>query len=147
MAIQQLIYHSTATRLLDAAEVDRLVTQARIHNYSQNISGMLFSAHERYLQVLEGETKAVHQLYADITADPRHTDLVTLLDVPVLKRVFPDWQMGFSYVSPTALVRLSAYLNPEYRDTLVPSTYDARDVIRDLLHEFMAEHTSFSAPR
>ena len=73
MAIQQLIYHSTATRLLDAAEVDRLVTQARIHNYSQNISGMLFSAHERYLQVLEGETKAVHQLYADITADPTAT--------------------------------------------------------------------------
>ncbi|HEX8327495.1 MAG TPA: BLUF domain-containing protein [Hymenobacter sp.] len=145
MAIQQLIYHSTATRALDAAELDQLVAQARIHNDQQNISGVLFSAQERYFQVLEGEPRAVRRLYAHISADPRHTQLVTVLDATVSQRLFPDWQMGFSHVSPTALARLAAYLDPQHRTVLVPSTYDAREVIRDLLQEFIQEETSISS--
>ena len=40
----QIIYRSTATRVLGSQELARMVEQTRIHNFSQGITGLLFYA-------------------------------------------------------------------------------------------------------
>ena len=59
MALQQLIYRSTAIRVWSDEELDRLVAQARIHNYSYAIMGVLLYADRQFLQLLEGEPAAI----------------------------------------------------------------------------------------
>ena len=59
MALQQLIYRSTAIRVWSDEELDRLVAQARIHNYSYAIMGGLLYADRQFLQLLKGESAAI----------------------------------------------------------------------------------------
>ncbi|MBF9224113.1 BLUF domain-containing protein [Hymenobacter ruricola] len=145
MAIQQLIYCSTATRPLNEDELVQLVGQARIHNHSQAITGLLFYDGGKFLQVLEGEPAVVDGLYAHIAHDPRHTGLTTVLDAPVPARNFPEWSMGFGQVDSAALARLLGYLDPRCRAALLPRTCNVQEVIADLLRDFMAEQPP--APR
>jgi len=48
-----------------------------------------------FMQAIEGEALSVQQLHKRIVCDPRHGNLVTLLDGPITRREFPDWTMGF----------------------------------------------------
>ncbi|WP_201982421.1 BLUF domain-containing protein [Hymenobacter rubidus] len=138
MAIHQLIYRSTATRLLGDTELKRLVLQARIYNYSQNITGVLLYADQQILQVLEGEAAAVEQLHEQISEDERHTQLRVLLQEAVPQRIFPAWSLGFQQASPEVLHRLAAYLDPQTRTALLPRSCPMPDVVANLLHEFIA---------
>ncbi|MBC8082611.1 MAG: BLUF domain-containing protein [Hymenobacter sp.] len=144
MSIHQIIYRSTATRPLSEAELGRLVSQARIYNYSQSITGILLYAEQQFLQVLEGEKTAVEELYDRIAEDPRHTDLTIVLDGPAPQPFFPAWNMGFNRVAPAALARLGNYLDPQHWAVLLPRTYSAQEVITDLLREFVDEQTAAS---
>lgn len=145
MTIQRLIYCSTATRLPGDQELARLVEQTRIHNYSQNITGVLVHAEGHFLQVLEGEAPAVAELYERIRHDSRHTNVITMYDAPITRRLFVDWNMGFGSVNITTLNRLCAFLNPKHQAALLPANYDARVFVTDLLREFVEDE--LLAPR
>ena len=144
MAIQQIIYRSIATHRVGAAELDRLVQQARIHNFSQNITGLLLFADRQFLQVLEGEPEVVAEMFAYISQDARHARVAVLVNEPAPRRLFPEWSLGFGFVNAAALARLTAYLHPRHRAALVSRTVKAQEIIPNLLHEFVAEQV---APR
>ena len=59
MVIHQIIYCSIATQCFGRSSWTELVQQARIHNFSQDVTGILLYADQHYLQVLEGEREAV----------------------------------------------------------------------------------------
>ncbi|GAB3849302.1 hypothetical protein GCM10028822_13490 [Hymenobacter terrigena] len=139
MAVYQLIYRSVATRLPSGKELARMVEQARIHNYSQAITGVLFYAEGRFLQVLEGEIAPVEALYEHIRQDSRHTEVVKMHGAPGAQRLFPHWSLGFGQVAAPALARLLAYLDPEHRAELLPQGYAAEEFIADTLQEFARE--------
>ena len=140
MAVYQIIYRSTATRYWDDEELERLVKDANSYNSSHSITGVLFYADQQILQVLEGEQSVVEALYNRIFQDPRHTDVVILLEESAPQRTFSDWGMGFSKLDLGAFTRLSAYLDPQYWKDLLPRTYNAREVILDLLNEYAEGH-------
>lgn len=142
MPIQRIIYHSTATRSITDEEMDRLVSQARIYNYSQCITGILFCSGRQFLQVLEGEQDVVEPLYHYIGQDPRHTNLTPLLHEEVPQRSFPEWSMGYSRVGCGALARLATYLDPQHRAALLPRPYCAQEVLADLVREFAEDHAA-----
>ncbi|GAB3863816.1 hypothetical protein GCM10028824_00540 [Hymenobacter segetis] len=139
MAVYQLIYRSVAIRLLSDEELARLVEQSRIHNYSQGITGVLFYAEGRFLQVLEGEMEPVKVLYECIWQDSRHTEVVKLFSGPVAQRLFAGWSLGFGQVAPPALARLDAYLDPEHQAALLPSAYNIEAFIADTIQEFVRD--------
>lgn len=141
MFIRQLIYCSVATRPLAAQEMQELVAWSRVHNAARDITGFLYWDRKSYLHVLEGEHHAVEQLYARIQLDARHANLVVIMDETSTARLFPGSAMGSSYVTPAALARLAGYLAPKHRLALLPTSCDSQEVIRDLLHEFMAEQS------
>ena len=143
MAIHRVIYRSTATRLLGTQELARMVEQARIHNFSQGITGILLYAEGHFLQVLEGEPPAVAMLYDQICQDPRHLSIETLYDAPVAQRLSPDWSLGFGTVEIAAFNRLAAFLDPRHQAALLPETYDAKYFSTDLLREFVEDERIF----
>ena len=143
MVIHRVIYRSTATRVLGDQELARMVEQARIHNFSQGITGMLLYAEGHLLQVLEGEPQAVALLYDQICNDPRHISIETLCDVPVAQRLSPDWSLGFGTVEIAALNRLAAFLDPKHQATLLPNAYDAKAFTTDLLRDFVEDERIF----
>ncbi|MGY3087827.1 hypothetical protein ACVWYF_000853 [Hymenobacter sp. UYAg731] len=136
MPVHQLIYRSVATRLPGGEELARMVEQARINNYSQAITGVLFYAEGRFLQVLEGEEEPVEALYARILQDFRHIEVVKMHGAPVAERLFPNWSLGFGQVAAPALARLSACLSPGHLATPLPSAHDVEVFIAATLQEF-----------
>ena len=149
MPVYQLIYRSTATRLLGDEELARMVEQARINNYSQAITGVLFYAEGRFLQVLEGEEEKVEALYEYISSDSRHGEVVRIHSGPVPQRLFTHWSMGFGQVAASALARLSAYLDPEHLAALLPWTCNVEAFIADTVLEFVRDEgaTAHKLPR
>jgi hypothetical protein len=55
---------------------------------------MLYCADSAYLQILEGDEKAVLILYADILRDGRHNDIHTVAIRPIAERDLANWSMG-----------------------------------------------------
>lgn len=91
-----LIYISIATRPFSTEELVDLLEHARKNNLRANITGMLLYKNGNFMQVLEGEEKAVRALSAKIARDPRHHKMMTLLEGETQEREFPEWSMGFN---------------------------------------------------
>jgi hypothetical protein len=91
----QLVYASTSVNPFTNEELLQLLEQARQNNERLGITGMLLYESGDFMQALEGEEDEVHSLCTQIARDPRHKNLVTLLDAPCAQREFPDWSMGF----------------------------------------------------
>jgi AcrR family transcriptional regulator len=92
------------TRHLSEDEMLDLTRQATVRNMRLGITGALFCSSDRYIQVLEGPTDAVGRVYRSIRDDPRHMDVITVVDAPIDGRSFDDWSMrllGVDDLSPT----------------------------------------------
>jgi hypothetical protein len=92
--MQSLTYMSTATSPFPPEEIAALLKQSRENNERCGLTGMLLFKEGRFMQVLEGPEEDVRERYAVIAADPRHTDIRTLLDESIEVRRFPHWSMG-----------------------------------------------------
>lgn len=95
-----IVYRSSAVGPVDEWMLGDLLIRSRSANAAADVTGMLLYRDGRFLQVLEGPTRTVHELFARIAADPRHTEVRTLLDEPVTQRRFAAWTMGFEPLSP-----------------------------------------------
>lgn len=95
MALLQIIYTSKATEPLDRQALREMVSGASRRNRALGVTGVLYCADGAYLQVLEGDEKAVLVLYADILRDQRHDDIHTVAIRPIHSRDFSNWSMGF----------------------------------------------------
>ena len=91
----QLAYASTAVAPLERDALVALLRQARSHNEARRITGVLLHSDGRFLQLLEGDRDEVRALYAVVAADPRHRDVVTLVERRRMVRQFPTWTMAF----------------------------------------------------
>lgn len=99
----QLIYRSAARSRLNQQQLTDLLTQARDRNAQHGLTGMLLYDDGSFLQVLEGEKEPLLELYARILLDPRHTEIVKLLERESDERQFGDWRMGFVSVTRIAV--------------------------------------------
>lgn len=89
----QLVYASIATTPLTDAEVDDLREQARSNNRRDEITGIMITKGDRFLQALEGPQSTVENTFLRIVVDPRHHALVLLSRRSIAKREFGDWDM------------------------------------------------------
>ena len=107
---------STASEDFSSADLKRLLLGARTRNKALGVSGMLVFHDGTFLQALEGEKRAVNEIFASIRSDRRHRDIDVLHRGPGFdQRVFGDWSMGFADFTGAAdilkgFVRLNAQL-------------------------------------
>jgi hypothetical protein len=94
--MRQLVYASNASDLA-ADELDAIVTVARRNNQMLGLTGLLIHGDGGFLQLLEGEERAVRDTYGRICTDTRHQGPRLLLDRES-PRGFAGWSMGFEQV-------------------------------------------------
>jgi Sensors of blue-light using FAD len=90
-----LVYASSAVQPFTKPELQALLEQARAKNAKLGLTGMLLYKDGNFIQVLEGDQKAVTNLAAIIERDARHKGVLILLRGTSQERLFPDWSMGF----------------------------------------------------
>ena len=93
--MRQLLYVSNTVDELGLGDLDHVLTASRRNNAMMGITGLLLFIDGGFLQMLEGEERAVRELYTRITSDPRHRNTRLMLDREVPARAFPEWSMGF----------------------------------------------------
>lgn len=90
-----IVYVSSAVRLLDDAELLEILRTSRRNNERDGITGLLLYENGNFMQVLEGERAAVEQTWNRIVADPRHRNVTRLMRSEIEHRLFGEWSMAF----------------------------------------------------
>ncbi len=127
-------YVSSITSRLSDVDFIKLMQLVRRKNPEIGVSGMLLYCAGEFMQVLEGPDDTVRDLYAKIRADPRHADVVTVLEEPIRERRFAEWTMGMRQLTPRELKRVSGW--SDLRDATEHDDEANRDAVYDLLITF-----------
>lgn len=101
-----LAYSSLAIRHFDRSSLVELLAFARNFNDLHGLTGMLLYVDETFFQILEGEPDELHALFGRIEHDSRHTKVIKLLEVPIEKRTFARWSMGYAKVTREELAKI-----------------------------------------
>lgn len=105
--LQAVVYVSTATRLMGATQLESLLVESRDLNLESGVTGVLLYSNGVFMQHFEGAEAAMRTTYERIRGSRRHKDIVELLNEPVARRSFPDWQMGFVQPTRSELLAMS----------------------------------------
>ncbi len=117
--MRSLVYVSSATVEFSSADLLELLAKARTRNRDAGVTGMLLYKKGSFIQVLEGADEAVHNVYARVSRDTRHSGCLQLLDQPLETRQFASWEMGFRDLSDPSLAStpgFSSFLNVDFLD-------------------------------
>lgn len=107
----QILYTSKATHPFTDNELKNLLELARVNNASKSITGMLLYCNSHFIQLLEGNEVDVLALFNIITSDDRHTDVKTVLTSEMSTPQFPDWSMGYQFLTESQLKNLEKHEN------------------------------------
>ena len=105
----RFVYTSSSVKPFSNDELLLLLDRARRNNSKLGITGMLLYKDGEFMQALEGGEAQVHSLSAQIAKDPRHKEIMTVLDSPCTEREFPDWSMGFRNLNDMAPQEVPGY--------------------------------------
>ena len=107
-----LCYVSSAKSSLSETDLEHLFRVNKRNNTKLGISGLLVYNNGNFLQILEGEEQKIHKLFAKISQDSRHNNIIKLIQAPIEERIFDDYESGFVMVEDnTKLNQLKNYLN------------------------------------
>ena len=93
--MRQLLYVSSTADEPSLDDLDQVLTASRRNNAMLGITGLLLFIDGGFLQILEGEERAVRELYMRICTDRRHCEVRLLLDREIPARAFTGWSMGY----------------------------------------------------
>jgi len=86
---------STAIVQVGEEELKAMLIHWRQNNVRDQITGMLLYSGEHYIQLIEGAEEDLRRLFAKITQDYHHTNIIKLADGSISQRLFAEWTMGF----------------------------------------------------
>ena len=115
----QLLYLSNAKPELKQAELDKILEVSRKNNPSRNITGLLVFANGVFIQVLEGPSSEVTNLFETICDDTRHQEVAMLGEYVGQERIFSKWSMGFLQSTFDELTRITDSPNMIGRDDVL----------------------------
>ena len=106
MDYRRIKYISRFANDLEPREVASIGEQSRRNNLELGITGLLIASGGVFMQILEGPPDPVGQIWARISADARHRDVLLLADEPSDHRLFPEWAMKTIDLRSSASTRL-----------------------------------------
>lgn len=95
MALLELIYTSLAEPKNQTKDVKDILASSERNNKAISVTGLLLFDSERYIQILEGQTDDVENLFAVIRQDSRHHSLELLHKGQITGRSFDNWRMAY----------------------------------------------------
>jgi signal transduction histidine kinase len=97
--MKRVTYVSTPSKPLSEAEFNDIGEVSARNNARTQVTGILLSSNDFFMQILEGEAYEVDRLLERIRQDSRHRDLHLLkVEHEVTQRLFPDWAMHTAYL-------------------------------------------------
>ncbi len=111
MPLISLVYVSWAAHDMSDDELQDILTTARNHNKSNNITGMLLYRDRFIIQALEGEKSVVDALFEKIAVDPRHKSIILVYENEITTRTFTNWGMGFNRLSEENAPAIEGYID------------------------------------
>ena len=94
MSLRRIIYTSQASALFNKRDLLDLLHDARAYNAIDNITGLLMHSNGYFLQIIEGDSDAIENLYNRIVLDTRHFNVKLVQDSIIKNRLFSNWSMG-----------------------------------------------------
>jgi hypothetical protein len=108
--MKNIIYLSTAVKLITDEQLIDILNSARTNNKLKNVTGVLLYGDGTFIQVIEGEDADVDYIFDKILKDTRHKNVITLMNAQIVERSFDDWVMGFASVDAAQTENLTGYL-------------------------------------
>lgn len=102
-----LVYASSATRVLDDADLEAILASSRRWNRRVELTGLLLFSDGNFMQALEGDERVVRARFRTIKNDKRHGDVRVLSAGPIVTREFGDWAMGFRRIATSPVAALN----------------------------------------
>jgi hypothetical protein len=130
--ITQLIYISRATQILSSSDLLLLLKQANVRNKNLSITGMLLYKDQSFMQLLEGPSDSVKQVFHSIKNDHRHKRITLISEKVVESRLFKGWGMGFTDIEREKLSLegfVDYFSDPSSIKGLVERPSDALDLL------------------
>lgn len=110
------VYVSKSLVSSDKDELEKMCAPFAVTNARHEITGMMFSIGDHFVQILEGERDVVWQLLNNVRRDPRNEHFRTLYHGGLQRRRFPRWNMRLmrlndqAQLAPDQLQRLKESL-------------------------------------
>lgn len=94
MALRRIVYTSKASVQFSKRSLLDLLHESRAFNSIDDISGVLMHSKGYFLQIIEGESEALDDLFARLLRDTRHNEVKIIRDSSADERLFSNWSMG-----------------------------------------------------
>ncbi|MEL6688307.1 MAG: BLUF domain-containing protein [Pseudomonadota bacterium] len=120
-ALLEIVYSSETPTPLEADDIRALLEHARKKNTEWDVTGLLCYDHQRFLQIIEGETDVIMDLFHSIQNDPRHTNIRILHEGDIEERAFSDWKMAFEPIPAGLLPTLTRAIHTRPLSEAVPT--------------------------
>lgn len=122
MKLNRLIYKSIASpKTMEEENISNILETSIKHNKSHGINGLLLLSGNYFLQVLEGPSKFINELYKNIVNDERHHDVQLLLYESISESYFSDWSMR--------LIEIDKVSMPVYKMLLKKYPHDGKIIL------------------
>lgn len=131
-----LIYVSSASRMLTADDLKKLLVDIRYKYINSGITGMMLYSKGTFFQALEGEEEQLEEAFENLQSDDIQTGVIKLKSGQEENRTFPDWTMGFKPTSEE-FSNITGFVDPFRWDFL--TDHDQRHPAVNLLKSF-AQH-------
>ena len=90
----RLIYTSEATKPFNTRDLLNLLHASRSYNSIDGICGFLYYKNGIFLQVIEGESEMITNLFYRIQKDKRHNNIKIISSTSINDFLFSNWSMG-----------------------------------------------------
>lgn len=100
-----ILYASGAMEDPTRADLQTLVSAARMRNADLGITGHLLMIDGHFMQYLEGPRSHVELVYASIRQDRRHDAMIELVRERIEQRAYSDWTLAFEHVDDLGELR------------------------------------------
>ena len=92
--LSQLTYISSRNSNCTSEEIEKILVSYQKNNPSLDITGVLLYSDSKFIQMVEGNSKVILELYDKIKLDNRHCNAVMISYGLIKERTFPSWHMG-----------------------------------------------------
>lgn len=95
--LSAIVYRSRAAVRISDTDLFYLLVQARERNHRLGLSGVMVYDRGYFFQWIEGSELPLGKVWNSIRADPRHMEIVVLVDQEIPTRLFDGWNMQFAH--------------------------------------------------
>ncbi len=112
----QILYTSRALKPFKEDELQQLLCAARSNNSKKSITGLLLYCNGNFIQLLEGNRENLILLFDVISKDERHVEVKKIMEGNIDNPQFPDWSMGYKFLTAQQLTSLNHHENEDVAD-------------------------------